>query len=191
MKKGIRVAGIEDARFTFEEKKTMIYCVITRGRSYIERIKAIEIEIDGNDATEKIIEMMKEEIAEGQIKAIFFSSLFIGGLNYIKIEEVTKELKTPCVIILEEKPQKERLEKAIKKVKHAKEIREYLKKEREYEEVKILTAKKERKVWIRTEGIDKKEGEEIINKTRKEGKRPEALRIAKMIGKIERIEREI
>ena len=63
---------------------------------------------------------------------------------------------------------------------------EYLKKEREYKKMKIIIAKKERIVWIRTEGIGQKEGEEIINQTRKEGKRPEALRIAKMIGKIKR-----
>jgi endonuclease V-like protein UPF0215 family len=95
-------------------------------------------------------------------------------------------LKTPCIIILEEKPQKKRLEKAIKKVKHEKEIREYLEKEREYREIVIQIAKKERKMWIKTEGIDEKEGEEIINKTRSEGKKPEALRIARMIGKVER-----
>jgi endonuclease V-like protein UPF0215 family len=61
MKKGIRVAGIEGARFTFEEEKTMIYCVITRGKSYVEKIVATEIEIDGKDATEKIVKMMKEK----------------------------------------------------------------------------------------------------------------------------------
>ena len=184
MKKGIRVAGIEDARFTFEEKKTTIYCVITRGESYIEKIRATEIKIDGTDATEKIIEMMKEETSEGQIKAIFFSSLFIGGLNYVKIEEISKKLKTPCIILLDERPQKKRLDKAIKKVKHKKEIKEYLENEKEYGEIQIKIANKESKMWIRTEGIDEKEGKEIINKTRSGGKRPEALRIAKMIGKI-------
>jgi len=56
IKKEVRILGIDDAPFDLHKsKKTILIGVIFRGGSFLDGVLRTEIDIDGTNATKKII----------------------------------------------------------------------------------------------------------------------------------------
>ncbi len=75
--------------------------VVTRG-TVPERLKVMDIQTDGTDATEKIIEFVR---AYGRgIDALMAKSVPIAGFNFIDAGRVLAECRVPSVFVLGEEP---------------------------------------------------------------------------------------
>ena len=170
-KKNIRTIGIDDA---YSEKCENAYLVgtIVRGNSLVEQVLTRKIEIDGLDATEKLIEMINDSPKE-QLKAIFLSGITFAGFNLVDVEEVYSELKIPVIVIITKHPNFEKIEKAIKENFSDYERRiEIIKKAGKVYEVG--------KIFCQIKGIEIEDAKKIIDITRR-NKVPESLRISHII----------
>jgi endonuclease V-like protein UPF0215 family len=170
-KKNIRTIGIDDA---YSEKLENAYLVgtIVRGNSLIEQILIRKIEIDGLDATEKLIEMINNSPKE-QLKAIFLSGITFAGFNLIDIEEVYNKLKIPIIVIITKYPNFEKIEKALKE-----NFEDY---EKRLEIIKKAgNVYKINKIFCQVKGIEIEDAKKIIDITRR-NKVPESLRVSHLI----------
>ncbi len=176
MKKEIRILGIDDMPFSFGEEKVDIVGVVMRGGIYLEGILKTTIEIDGRDATEKIIEMVNGSKHKEQLKLIMIDGVALGGFNVVDGEKIYLETSLPVITITRKKPDMQKIKEALKK--HFNDWEERLKiiEKGVTKEVKLRYP-----VYIKHFGIDEEEAINAIKISIIRGAIPEPLRVAHLI----------
>ncbi|MCL4383248.1 MAG: DUF99 family protein [Candidatus Marsarchaeota archaeon] len=128
MKNGIRIIAITSSPFIRQniikpkpdkkqankKNKVLIIGVIGR-KNTTEGILSKYIDINGNDATDKIIRMIKYSRFFSQIKLIALNGIAIAGLNIVDIYKIKKQLDIDAVVITRDRPRPGKLINALKK----------------------------------------------------------------------------
>lgn len=177
MKPQIRVLGIDDSPFSFSDEKTNVIGVVIRIPNYIEGVMKTEVEVDGNDATDKLIEMIFNSRYKEQLKAVMLDGIAFGGFNIIDIEQLNNKLQLPVITITRDKPDMVKIKKALEKNFDDWEKRLEVISKRSL--IKIKT--KHKPIFTEVVGIDAKEAKELIKKSTIRGVLPEPIRIAHII----------
>ncbi|MGC9099309.1 MAG: DUF99 family protein [Candidatus Micrarchaeia archaeon] len=113
MKSGVRILSIDDSPFRKGEKRDLVIGIVSRG-STIEGILSFYVEIDGSDATDKILKKVKESRFSREIKLIAINGITLAGLNIVDIKRLSEVLGVPVIAITRRKPNKKAMENAIK-----------------------------------------------------------------------------
>ena len=185
MKTKIRTIGIDDAAFDRNRsKKTFIFGVITRGYDIVEGILRSEIEVDGLDATEKIIKMIQKSKFVTQLKTIFLASSTIAAFNVIDMNALYEQLDIPVITILSKKPDEEKIRRAIMHLEDGEKRYNTLFSNPPMKSIKFKNQiGREFEAVVQYVGIDEiNEVREIIEKATFTSFLPESLRIADLIG---------
>jgi len=185
VKTKIRTIGIDDAAFDRNRsKKTFIFGVITRGYDIVEGILRSEIEVDGLDATEKIIKMIQKSKFVTQLKTIFLASSTIAAFNVIDMNALYEQLDIPVITILSKKPDEEKIRRAIMHLEDGEKRYNTLFSNPPMKSIKFKNQiGREFKAVVQYVGIDEiNEVREIIEKASFTSFLPESLRIADLIG---------
>jgi endonuclease V-like protein UPF0215 family len=178
IKNEIRILGIDDSPFDkFKDKHVDLIGTVFRGGSYLEGVLKREIFVDGDDVTEKIIEMVNSTRHKGHLRVIMLSGITFGGLNIVDIELLYTEIGLPVIIVTRKLPDLASMKMAISNVKNPD------------EKVKRLLAAGAlleiesggKKVVIQIKGISLSDAKEIIKISTIRGLIPEPLRVAHII----------
>ncbi|ADG12842.1 protein of unknown function DUF99 [Methanocaldococcus infernus ME] len=174
MKKEIEVIGFDDAPFNKKDKKCILISVYMRGNRIIDNIYFSEFEKDGLDVTNKIIKVVKDKHYP-KIKVIFLYGITFGGFNIADIHKIYEETKKPTVVVIDKKPNFEKIFKALKHFK-------------DFEERKSLIEKAPAPeymdgIYVQYLGIDRERLKRIVDICRLKSKVPECLRVAHLIGR--------
>ncbi len=177
MKKEIRVLGIDDSPFTFNDRYSPVIGVVMRGSSYIECVLHNRVSVDGSNATLVCKKMIQKTRHKKQLKAVLFDGVCLGGFNVLDIEELYSITKIPIITVTRDKPDFVRIEKALKKnFKDGKDRFKLIKKGRLY---KVET--KHNPIFIKCVGLPINEAKEIIKISTIRGVIPEPIRVAHII----------
>jgi len=177
MKDEIRVLGIDDSPFEFNDKFSDIIGVIMRGGEYIECILKSSVEVDGKNSTDVCIDMIKNTKHNLQLKAILIDGVALGGFNIIDIEELYKSTNIPVITITRDQPNFDNIENALRK--HFTDWEKRLNLIKRGEIHKIKTA--HNPIFIKYVGITLAEAKEIIKISTIRGVIPEPIRVAHLI----------
>jgi len=177
MKTQIRLLGIDDSPFTFKDKVVSIIGVVMRGGEYLECILKDSVSVDGTDATDRCIEMIKNTRYKKQLRAILLDGVALGGFNLVDIEKVFLKTNLPVITITRDKPNIKKIENALKKHFPDWENRIALIKKGKLH--KITT--KHNPIFIKTTGIKLEKAKEIIKIATIRGAIPEPIRVAHLI----------
>lgn len=93
-----RVIGFDDGYFRRPGKAPLVG-VIYKG-SVLEGVKITEIDVDGTDVTEKILDIV-EPLAV-QLSGVFLYGTVFGGTNIVDIQKIGKLL--PVVVVADKRP---------------------------------------------------------------------------------------
>ncbi len=176
MKKEIRILGIDDMPFSFEESETDIVGVVMRGGVYLEGVLKTTIEVDGRDATSKIVDMVMKTRHRGQIKVIMIDGIALGGFNIVDADYINKKTGIPVITITRNKPDMKKIREALKK--HFDDWEErwnIISREKTIELIENYA------VYIKNYGIGVEEAREIIKLSTVRGAIPEPIRVAHLI----------
>ena len=80
----------------------------------IEGVLSDRIIVDGNDATSKIIKMVRKSRFGDQIKLIAINGIALAGLNVVDVKTVERRTGIPVIVLTRKKPDFEALEKALR-----------------------------------------------------------------------------
>lgn len=181
LKKGFRILGIDDGPFTFQARgrlgKVPIVGVVMRGKDYLEGIWVSEITVDGNDATDKIAEMINNSRFKSHIRAVLINGGAVGGFNVIDISSLHKQTGLPVITLTRHKPDFDDIEKALKA--HFKDWKKRLAVLRRHRLISIPTGRNP--LYAKSTGIKKQDVIEMICASTKRGNMPECLRIAHIV----------
>ncbi|MDK2790479.1 MAG: uncharacterized protein PWP15_986 [Methanothermococcus sp.] len=175
MKDEIGVIGIDDASFKKEDDEVILIGTYFRGNKIIDGIYFKKIQRDGNDVTEKIIQIVKGKHYT-KINAIFLDGVTFGGFNIADIFKINEETKKPVIVVVEKKPDRSKMIGALEK--YFKDLPNKINLLKSFPEPEKIED-----VYVQYIGIEKDEVRKLIQKTRLKSKVPECLRISHLIGR--------
>lgn len=176
MKPGTRFLGIDDSSHDkFNDETAFLTGVTYRGTDFIEDIRKTEVEVDGGDATEKILELYDSAEAS-EIGYILLDGISFAGLNIVDLEKLHENTGKPVIAVTQNKPDREKFYEALEIVGNQEGFWEL--------EDPVKLELKDGEVFIQFSGCDKAEAREAVRKSTIHGLTPEPIRVAHMIGKI-------
>jgi len=117
LKKEMRVIGIDDAPFNkFKGGEVLVVGTVFRGGLFLDGVLSTKVNIDGNNSTKKIIDMINNCKFKPQLQCIFLDGIAVGGFNVIDVKELCKKTKLPVIIIIRRKPNIEKIKKTLIKI---------------------------------------------------------------------------
>jgi len=117
LKKEMRVIGIDDSPFNkFKKGKVLVVGTIFRGGSFLDGVLSTKVNIDGNDSTKKIIDMINKCKFKPQLQCIFLDGIAVGGFNVIDVKELNKKTTLPVIVIIRRNPNIEKIKKTLVKI---------------------------------------------------------------------------
>ena len=176
--------GVDDAKFKFhsETHKTDLIGIVCQGTRMVGMVKK-EITIDGDDATEVLIELLRQN--EKHVQFILTDTITFGGFNIIDLEEIYAATNKPTIAITEKEVDLDAVKKAIlKKFPHNNiaKLRKIVNAGNLYE-TEIETAGGLSKVFFHSKGISYTDVNSLFQKVCIDSKIPEPVRLAHIIGK--------
>lgn len=177
MKEHIRILGVDDSPFSFEDKTAEIVGALIRTPNYLEAVMKSEIDVDGWNSTERIMEMVKSSRYRENISAIFLDGIAVGGFNVLDIGSMSKTLGLPVASISRRRPDQESIRSALEKKFDDWEERLRLIEKNEVQRVET----EHKPLYVQHVGIDLENLRDMIRKSTVRGALPEPLRVAHLI----------
>ncbi|MBS3782237.1 MAG: DUF99 family protein [Candidatus Thermoplasmatota archaeon] len=176
-KEQVRAIGVDDAPFEFSQSNVLVIGSVVRAPNYLEGVLSTEVEVDGRNATKKLVKMISSSRFVDQTCVIFLDGAALGGFNLIDLKKLSRSTSIPSVTISREKPNFEKIKRALEGHFDRWEERfEMLKKGEIYE---IETEHKP--VYVEKEGIEIEEVKRLIDLFTVRGRLPEPLRMSHMV----------
>jgi len=177
IKKEIRILAWDDGPFEFKSKgKDILVGVIFRGGQFLDGFLKTEVEIDGTDATDKIIEKALKT-RHKDLRVIMLDGITFAGFNTVDIKEIYEKTKLPVIVINRKKPD---IKKFISTLEKLPESENRLKAVENAGPIYYVNIKNKR-ICFQCSGIKKEDAEEIIKTTATMSLIPEPLRVAHLI----------
>ena len=177
--------GFDDAKFELKShnKKTQLIGIVCQGTRMVNAVKK-EILIDGDDATEALVELVKLNL--NHIQYILTDTITFGGFNIVDLDEIYNRTKKPILAITEREVDLELVKNTVSnkfpnnfKIKLQKIINAG-----NLYETNIITAGGISKIYFHSKGIKKTEVEMLLEKICIDSKLPESVRLAHIIGRM-------
>lgn len=176
MKQGIRILGIDDAPSERSEDETFLTGVVYRGTEFIEDIRTENIEVDGRDATETVIEIFNKCNNPRQIKAVLTDGISFAGFNLVDIRQVSERIGKPVIAVTPNQPDRESFKQAMQDSDNYDRRFESFP---ESQEVEL----KDGVCHIQFAGCSLEEARSVVKNSVIHGLVPEPIRVAHMIGR--------
>ncbi|PKK85482.1 MAG: hypothetical protein CVT48_05245 [Thermoplasmata archaeon HGW-Thermoplasmata-1] len=192
MKDGFRVLGIDDGPFRFSREispptgcgesnakntsDVLIAGVVCRVPGYVEMVLSDKVEIDGADASQKIIGLIGR-VRQRPLSAVFLDGLAVGGFNIVDMARIFRETGVPVITVTRDEPDIDAMKKAL--IGHFADWEKRLLLVTAAELHEVDTG--HNPIYVSCTGIGIEEAKEIIAKSIIRGAMPEALRLAHMI----------
>jgi len=180
VKPEIRILGIDDGQFVSHSKGFVgVVGVVYRGGYWFEGVMWSEIIIDGLDATEKIVEMIKNSPYYGELRIVVLDGVTLAGFNVVDIYKLSQMVDLPIMSVTRKKPDLEEIKRALKNLPEFNKRWQAMLNAGELFEVE--TRNGENPVYIQIAGISFDDAEVIMKKTSTLSNIPEALRVAHIL----------
>jgi len=176
-KKNMRILGVDDGPFTFNDRSVLVVGVVVRGVNYIEGIIKKSVKRDGFDSTDVLIEMVDNSRYKEQIRVIMTDGIALAGFNVIDIGRLYKTTGKAVISITRDKPDERMVEEALKN--HFKDWKKRVKMIEEYPLIEVKTVYKP--IFVKSVGVDENETKTIIKHAIVRGRLPEPIRLAHLI----------
>ena len=177
MKQQIRILAIDDGPFNFGEVKAGIVGVVMRLPSYLEGVMTAEVEIDGLDSTEIILEMIAKSRYMDGVKLILLDGAALGGFNVVDVRRIHHETGIPVATVTRDRPDYGDIEKALRKHFDDWEARLAMLRSTELHEFETGHTP----IYVACVGMGREDLAEILRASTVQGALPEALRVAHLI----------
>ena len=184
IKEGIKILGIACSSFDrLKDTSVPVHGVVYRGATLFEGAMKTIITVDGEDATKKIITMIKQSAHYEQLKMIMTRGITIAGFNYIDIKQLNEETGLPVITVVDRKPDLEKIKSAIQNVVNWEHRFKIISNSGTIS--KLKTSTEEEPVYVQSISIEGEELDALLKKITIVGRIPEPIRVAKLIATAE------
>lgn len=180
IKKDVRIIGFDDCPFQFKNKqKIRIVGVIYRGKDLLEGVLQGMITVDGDDATDVVIDLVKGSKFYEALKVIMLYGITVGGFNVIDPRVVYKKLNLPVIVIAEHEPDLKSIKDALTHVEGGEEKWKIIQNNSNLKEFHFKHHGNP--IYFSSIGMNEDDVRHVIKFSIKTGRIPEPIRIAHII----------
>lgn len=180
IKSEIRVIGIDDGPFEpHAGGKALLIGTVFRGGQWLDGILRAHIDVDGTDATQRIIEMINKSRHKGQLRVIMVDGVTFAGFNVIDIQEIFRQTDLPVIVVSRKRPNFPKVKKALKNLSDWQERWRMLRAAGKIYQVR--SRPRAAPVCMQVAGIEQADAEQIVKLTSTRSLVPEPLRVAHLI----------
>ena len=178
IKSEIRIIGFDDCPFEKNQKKKVsIVGVVYRGGKVFEGMLVGKVRVDGLDATQVLIKLIKNTRHRPQLKVVMLDGITMAGFNLVDLEELYEKTELPVIAFSRKRPNLKKIKNALLHFKDFEKRWEIVKKAGKVRECYI----RDKKIFYQSRGLKEVEVEEILNLSSTRGYIPEPLRVAHLI----------
>jgi endonuclease V-like protein UPF0215 family len=182
VKREIRILGVDDARFQRgRDEWTRLIGVVYRGGEWMEGCMQVPIRVDGDDATEKLAEMVKSSSHYGQLRVIMTRDSIVGGANVLNLPILFQETGLPVIAVSDSKPDMTRVKKAFKRIHPDSWENKYDSLEKSGPIRPVESRPGRAVVYVQWAGLSLEQTVELVQKTATRSRIPEPIRVADLI----------
>ncbi len=172
-KKEARFIGIDDAPFNkFKDRHVLVVGTVFRGGEWLDGVLSTKVEVDGSDATKKLVAIIAKSKFKPQLQAILLDGIAMGGFNVVDVKMLFQKTAIPVIVVMRNFPDFEVITKVLTRLGMERKIR-LLK--------NAGIPQKVGHIYIQHIGISFDAARQIVEKTSTKSFIPEPLRIAHII----------
>jgi endonuclease V-like protein UPF0215 family len=177
IKDEIRILGWDDGPFEKGFGNAPLVGVVFRGGSFMDGMLKTEVAVDGEDAEEKIVDVVMR-CKFKDIRVMMFDGITFAGFNTVNIKKVYEKTGLPVIVVLRKKPDFESFLTAIGRMPNAEKRKECV---AAAGSVNWTDTGKGR-LAFQCAGINAEDAAKIIGISCLHANMPEPLRVAHLIG---------
>jgi endonuclease V-like protein UPF0215 family len=98
------VIGVDDAPFARNSREPVRVVGAVCARTRLDGMVSGWVARNGDDATERIAELLERSQFEGYVRAVLLKGIAVGGFNVIDIHELSARLQVPVVVVVRKLP---------------------------------------------------------------------------------------
>lgn len=174
MKREVRVLGLDDAPFTFGDARVPVVGVVMRGGHYVEGFLRTDVAVDGEDATERILEAVQGSRHRDGLGLVLLDGVTYGGFNVVDLDRLHAGCGVPVLAVTRGEPDLDAMEAALRKHDARADAKVALLRRHAPQ---MLRTEGQPLAW-RAAGLDAREVAEALALTTVRGLVPEPLRLA-------------
>jgi uncharacterized protein len=173
MKPEIRILGIDDSPFYKTEKDVLVVGAVFRGAGFMDGVMSCRVTPDGDDATQKITDMILRSKFRVQLRAVMLDGIAVGGFNVVDVKEIYQNTGIPVIVVMRTFPDLERIKQVLIRLG---------------KEDKVLLMEKAGeifsydRIFFQMHGTSREETEKILKLSITHSYIPEPIRAAHLIG---------
>lgn len=107
--------GIDDGAFRRTDRRAPIAAVTLSTPQDIEAIERGSVEVDGRDATERVIDLVRRTGHVADLRAALIDGVVLGGFNVVDLDRLAEALGLPVVSLTRRAPDLPRIRAALVK----------------------------------------------------------------------------
>lgn len=176
MKPGARILGVDDAGYSLDDATTEIIGVVYRGTEFIEDVRFGEVDVDGDNATQSIIQLHERCNNTKQIAAVVVDGISVAGFNLVNISEISDTLEKPVMASTPNQPDRDRFRKTMEETGNAD---DRIQRIPEFQELEV----EDGTMFFQASGCHQEEAKQILRGCLIHGLTPEPVRTAHLIGR--------
>lgn len=115
MKDQVRVLGVDDSPFEFGDQRSLVVGALVRAPNYLEAVMRTEVEVDGDDATDRLVEMVEGSRYAEQVALVIVDGIALAGFNVIDMESFHERAGMPIATVTRDEPDMAGIESALRK----------------------------------------------------------------------------
>jgi len=170
--------AVDDGPFEFGDEATFLVGLVVRGKGYLEAMRSSRVTLDGSDATDAVVDLVRGARQLPTLKAVLLDGLTLAGFNVVDIEAVHRGTGVPVLTVVDKVPD-------VASIRSAMEGRFPDWKERLAlllrPETHVIGLPDGGTLTCHVAGMDVGEARELLRVTTLRGHLPEALRMADIV----------
>jgi len=180
VKREIRVLGVDDGVFTPRSRELAdIIGVVFRGGYWLDGFMHTKVEVDGDDATEKLSSMILQSSHYAQLRVVLLNGVTMAGFNVVDIQELHEKVQLPIIVVTRDEPNFDDIRKALQNLPNSE--RRWAAIEKAGKLITVYTRKGEEPIYAHAAGISEETAKRVLRTTSTRSNVPEALRVAHII----------
>lgn len=177
MKPEVRVLGVDDGPFTWDNAHADVVGVLARAPAYVEAVLRSRVAVDGDDATQVVANLVARSRYADAVQVVMLDGVTLGGFNVVDLDALHSALGIPIVTVTRDPPDKPAIEAALRKHFEDAERRLALLQRHPLERVDTAHSP----VWVKRVGLGAQDARDLVRSLTVRGAIPEPLRLAHLI----------
>ena len=174
----LRLAAVEDGPFSRRRSRAPLVAVAWSGPHELEGVAVGDVEVDGADASERIVALVRALRQFDGIRAVLLDGITVGGFNVVDLDWVARGLDRPVIAVTRRPPEFDRIRDALRTY-FPRDATARWRRVRRHPLFRVPTGA--RPILAAAVGCTRAEALEILRRATQRGYWPEPLRLAHLV----------